>query len=680
MGSLASGVQRHFADSGPMNLRVRERMRARAGYGPPPATSRMGSLDAAATFEQGVRAYETLEFESARRFFARAAEQDPRSALAPAWLARISLLLRQNTAAGQAADQASRLVTPETSDIDRRYIAAVSAETRRDFVAAEDQYRELTERHRDEPGWFTELASFQDRRTETARAITTYREVLKLDGGLARPHLELCRLYNRLNEPASAKTEGDAALSAYRSLGDQSGEAQALMCLTDMLRLGNDAQRIEARRNAEAAVRIFEALGYGYNLARAQYYIALATEAQGQWADAAAAYEQSLASARLAGNVVLEPLDLMNLGAMNEILGSHSRAIDHYQQSQNLFQKLGDDQRAAQNQANIAAILIEYGGKPEEGLRNLQNALAVFRKLGDKNWEVFAAKVTAASYRSAGRHEDAERELNRAIALAKERNMDREIPALTIDLGLSRFEMSDYAGAETLLRRALGDGSGKSNASARIHLGLVHVRLGQFEAAGAEFDQAARDIQTRADTGFLPVLLSALGTLAYESGRRAEARTHFGKAAALWTDDLPDPASVEARASLGLLDALDGAPARARTAVQSSLEQAQKTGPFSLEARCRVYLARIEVGQHRADEALSVLNTITPEREEALGTELRAQVHYWRGQALSARGDSAGSRSEDSTARQLAQQLRASVPEPYRSSFSARPDIRMLIE
>ena len=66
------------------------------------------------------------------------------------------------------------------------------------------------------------------------------------------------------------------------------------------------------------------------------------------------------------------------------------------------------------NRANRGFLLVEYGGTPEEGLRDLENALAVFRKLGDKNFEVFCLKVIGAYYRYAGRYTDTERELNRA--------------------------------------------------------------------------------------------------------------------------------------------------------------------------------------------------------------------------------------------------------------------------
>ena len=48
-----------------------------------------------------------------------------------------------------------------------------------------------------------------------------------------------------------------------------------------------------------------------------------------------------------------------------------------------------------------------------QALRDMQNALAVFQKLGDRNFEAFCLQLIAVYYRQAGRHADAERELNR---------------------------------------------------------------------------------------------------------------------------------------------------------------------------------------------------------------------------------------------------------------------------
>jgi tetratricopeptide (TPR) repeat protein len=553
------------------------------------------------------------------------------------------------------------------------FAAAVQLEASRDYANALARYRQLAAHSRDDDQWQMELGAFHYRRGAWSDGVLTYRGVLGLDNRYARPHLELCRLYNRLNEGAKAKEEGDAALSAYRAMSDSRGEAQAMMCLTDMLRVGTDQQRIDAKDNAERAIDIFQRLHDEYNLARAHYYIGLALDALGRPFDAIDAYERSLSTARSAGNSALEPLALMNNGVLHVRVGDYEKALLSYQQSQKLFEEAGDQQRAAQSLADVAAIKIEFGGQAEEGVRDLQNARAVFERNNDKNWELFAAKVMAAAHRYAGRHEDAERELNRAITLAKSWQMSRETPGLAIDLALSRIEVNDYPKAKDLLKEALGDGSGKDAPYAQIVLASTEARLGQLESARAALESAAGGIKARGALDLLPELHEAWGEYGLMSGQPAEARAHFSTAAALWKNALPSPASVAARANLGLLDALDGR-AHGRSDAQASLIKARQIGAQSLIARCRISLARIDLKERLFPEALE-LTTLT-QSDEVFGPEFLAELHFWHGEALKATGDVEGANREKILARQLLDRVSALLPTADRAGFMVRPDIR----
>jgi tetratricopeptide (TPR) repeat protein len=289
--------------------------------------------------------------------------------------------------------------------------------------------------------------------------------------------------------------------------------------------------------------------------------------------------------------------------------------------------------------------------------------------------------VTAAYHRAAGRQADAERELNRALAIAKERDLNDDIASLTLDLARSRFEASDYTAARELLVRALGDGSGPKSPEARIRLAFVLSRIGDFAAADSELKRAAAELEQGRDRWLLPLLHMALGGLAYEMSRLSDARRHFRDAVALEEGDLPDPdgAIVEARALLGLLDALEGRPEAGRAAVEASLAQARRMGRYSLEARMRLYLARIDVGLRRYDDALLTLRDIPADRDRIIGPELQAHVHYWRSRALTGRGDAAAARSERDLARRLIEQILTALPEAYRDSFASRPDIHTLL-
>jgi len=395
--------------------------------------------------------------------------------------------------------------------------------------------------------------------------------------------------------------------------------------------LGSAEDVQASRRNADAALAIFEGTGYPYNRSRALNYVALAAGAQRRFGDAVTLWERSLTAAREVGNEALQPLVLMNLAVADVRLGNRSQAVDYYQQSAKRFEALGQDQRAAELQANAGAIVIENGENPEQGLRDVQNALAVSRKLGNPSFEVLGAQLTAVYYRNTGRQGDAERELNRAIALARERDLKDKVAALTTDLARSRIERGDYAAARTLLTQAIAEASGGDQTNARIRLGQTLVRLRDFDGASREFAQAEADLKGGSDAELLPVLETAMGELAYESGQRPVARTHFLKSAALWTDSFPDAASVEARAFLGAIDAMDGRVEPGIAQLRTALDRATKMARLSLQARCNIFLAQIAITRQRWDDAVNALNQIPADDvTRTIGAALRADVETLR--------------------------------------------------
>ena len=585
IATLSADIETHFLRSGTRRAYLASVVRRIAGRAPSAPLPRMRSLDASAAFERGIDAYEQQEYSAALASFAMAAELDSLNPLPLAWQSRVARMMRRSDEMAEAAEAAARLLTDQSSALDRLFVDAVATEARRDTGAAEALYRELATRAADEPRWRLELAGFLDRELRPAEAITTYHDALALDGRLARPHLELCRLYNP-NELASAREHGELALAAYRALGGRAGEAQARWCLADILRVGDADEVMEARRHADTALGIVEGLGYDYNLGRARYYVALVAAFQGNLPEAASELERALALSRTVGNRELEPLLLMNLGVAQMLLGNRAQAADYYAAGAKLFEALGNQRRAAEQQANGAALRIEFGNQPALALRDMQNALAVVQELGDKNFEAFCRQVIAAYYRQIGQHANAERELNLANAILLERNIEDDIASVTVDQARSKIELGEYPAAMILLKEVLGDGTGPQAAAARIHLARLLARLGDTGAAASQLETASADV-SEGDELF-PLLLLARGEVAYEAGRPSEAQSEFARAAALWTGELPDVASVEAQALVGFFDAGAGSVTEGTVAIEASLKQAEAMERMSLEARRRL--------------------------------------------------------------------------------------------
>jgi serine/threonine protein kinase/Tfp pilus assembly protein PilF len=635
----------------------------------------VGSLDAADAFEQGLGQYEELEISTSASSFERASQADPLSPLPVAWRSRVARLMRRDVEAVQLAREAVSRLSTETSESARHFVEAVAAESNRDPAAAEAHYRALVDLHSDDPDFLGELAAFHDRRGANDEAVRTYLQALDLAGRRVRPHVELCRLYVRLNNPTAARQHGETALTAFRAIGASAGEAQALFCLTETLRRGSESDRAAALENAQAALKVLAPLQYRDNLARAHHYVALAFEAQGRLDDASKAWSQALPIARDTNNLLATTV-LMNLGATSEKLGRRSQAIEFLRQSASGFEELGDQNRAAQNQFNIGTILVQYGGGWKEGLKDVQSALPVFVEYRDVNFQVAAKQVIATYNRYAGRRSTAASELSQALALAQKADLDSEVATTQIRRAQLLLEDGDYESARMLLTDAMGQASRRDGIEARIVLARSLLRQGQIQAA-AESLQAARDLLgDSVDAGLLPPLHAVSGELAYEMGSAADARQHFRAAAAFLTEELEDPDGALARADLGMLDAEEGRYDTGRESIRRTLETARRMGHISLEARCRLYLARVALLEGKASDALAELEMVPPDDpERAIDRELRAHVHYWMGEVLKARGDHQSAASQREAALKIVETLAMRLPESTRDAFRNRPDL-----
>ena len=667
MAALADPVQAHFKVNGPGR-----------SYGRRPVSARFRNLDAARAFEEGLDAYQQLEYAAALDAFQRAASLDDQNALAHAWAGRLQLLTYRSNEAAGSSQRAKQLVSADTPAIDGTFIDAVLAETRGDFVLAEQQYRRLVSAWPDDAAARAELAEFLRRRDRNQQAVEAYHDVLRLDAGYAWAYVQLCQLYTRLGDYPVAETNAQTAAERYRSAGSRSGEAQALLCLGEAQRDQGGPRLAEARRNAATARGFFESLNQPYNLSRAAQYQGVVEWGDGKFPEAGRFFEEAVTKSRAVGNRSTEGLALMNLGATQRQLGHPAAAIAYLRQSRGVFEAIGIERRAAEAEMNMAGLQVEYGIDQSDAVRRLANARTTLEKLGYVDFQVDAMDFEAASLRQAGRLTEARRELVAALSIAREKQLTRQAAVITIGIAQTDLLLNDYESARKSLEELLARSTEKS-LDARIALGTAYTRLGEFDAARAQLEGALADAATQPAQFTAPVR-AALGELAYESGKLTDAREQFAKAAALWTDDVPDAAAVEARSFVGFLDGSARKDPKAMTLIQASIERAKMMGRLDLEIRCRLHLAQLEIRDRRYADALATLDGIPLEGAPGVGPERQAQVRYWRSRALAGRGDPDGAASEAARARKLIVDLQTSLPAAGRDRFASRSDIRPLIQ
>jgi tetratricopeptide (TPR) repeat protein len=641
----------------------------------PMPKARFRTLDAARALEEGVTAYEEGELDAARTAFELAAREAPNHPLPAAWLSRVARVLGDRDSAEQAAATAARLIDAATLPSDRIFVTAVTAEARRDRATALERYEALVDMFPDDPAWLMERAAFTDREGDTAAAVALYHDVLAKDAGLARAHLQLCRLYNstRMNEAELARKHGELARAAYVSLGAVSGEAQALLCLVDILRVGDASQRAEARVFAARASTIFNSLVWPFNQARAYHYAAMAAQ-RDDLAKAAALWEIALTRARSVRYGALEAAVLTNLGGIYHEMGDRARAAKYYAESFRLNETRGDERGAASSQANAGALMIQSGANPELGRRHLLTALMVFIRLQDRNFEMYCRKNLAEYYRHVGDYNGAERELNLAETIASQYGFKDDAPDLALERARLRLAVGDYIGAREAFQRALRYGAGPIG-EMRLGLGRVQTLLGDFDGARSTLASVAADLASGGREDLRRQLSVTLGILAYESNHVADAAREFRRAT-LGGVDVQDPEVAEAFGYAGLLDALDGRRAVGYSAVQRCIADARRMRRVSLEFMCRVHLARMDLV---AGSSRGAGEIFAGPDSGALSPEVQASVHYWKARVHELRGEATQARSEDQAARKIVTKLLASVPSANQSGFRSRPEIRRIL-
>jgi tetratricopeptide (TPR) repeat protein len=668
---LSDVVQRHFEANGPGRPFARR-----------PASARFGNLDAARAFEEGINGYERLDYTSALTALQQSASIDAQHAMTHAWLSRILFVLSQRNEAVAAALKARQLVTSDTPTVDSLFIEAVLAESQGDAPAAEERYRELVEREPDDVELRVELADFLKRQGQNQPAIVAYQDAHRLDPGYARLHVDLCQIQVRLGDYPLAEQQARMALDKFRTTGHRGGEAQALLCLGDAQAAQGGADRLsEARRNIESARAIFESSGDEYGLSRVYQYLGLVAFDERHYTEAAGYFEQALSQSQKLGNRLTEGNALMNLGVTFEMLGQRGRVLDYYQQARAFYERNGDAARAAEQEANAAALLIDYGSGQEAAIRRLLNARSTFEKLGNVDFHVITIEMEGASALHAGRHEAARRELRRALSLARERQRGNRAVFVSLRLAESYFMTAEYETARALLEETAATPEGRSELAIPIALGRTYARLGDLDGARERLVRALADVEENGQLWLAPPALVALGEVEAESGYLRDALDRFRKASDYWIDMLPHAASVEARCHAAALESGGGrSPQPSLAAVAAGTAQALSMGRLYTEALCRLDGARLHLAGGRTSEALAAVDGIPLAGERTVGLELQARAHYWRSRALAAHGERDKAHTEAEQARQRIGEVEAALPVSSRGPFRARPGIREMTE
>ena len=368
----------------------------------------------------------------------------------------------------------------------------------------------------------------------------------------------------------------------------------------------------------------------------------------------------------------------MNLGVASEALGRRQQSLAYYEQSVALSEAIGDEREAARAQVNAAAILVEYGPSPDDGVRRVQSALTVFRKIGDKSFEVLGLRVLGAYYRNGGRTKEAEQSFDQALSIARERGLEDDAVGIRLDIARTQLAQGRYADALTALEAVAREPRSRDSTHAKVLVGVALARLGDATGAEESFAQASQDVDTSGDASLAPLLRLSRGELALEQGDRTRALAFFRQAAVVQGDEPPDASAVAAAAYRDWLSAGAGGR-RSREPLGDTVARAAVLKRASLEGLCRVLQARLQLDGGDSTAALTTLE-LDRSVEAGLDAETAAAVHAARAAAFARQGETARVEAARAEIRRVIGTLTQGLPEPARASFQRRPSIAALVQ
>jgi predicted ATPase len=233
-----------------------------------------------------------------------------------------------------------------------------------------------------------------------AKALLARAEVEQRDGGLAAAHatldealaafrslgdrrgeaealrqLGMTRLFQRAYKEAEASTQ--EALSNFCELDDRRGEAWALQNLAWVAYLSGRVTEAELRIDQSAAT--FAELGDQAGLAWANGLLAFTRFHQGHLAEAEQLAEHMLPDAHERGDRFGEAMMLLLTGLVRLWSGRTTLAVERADEARVLFSRIGDSLGQGQAEATYGRAMVA-SGRVEEGLRNLEDALARSRR------------------------------------------------------------------------------------------------------------------------------------------------------------------------------------------------------------------------------------------------------------------------------------------------------------
>jgi len=638
------------------------------------------TAEAKSFYDQGLTALRAATYFQASKTLKQSVTLDSQYAPAHARLAEAYLEIGNTEQAKDELLAANSLAGKRgLATIDKLQLDAIDATARHDFVSSIGTYQKVVSQTTgaEQANAYVDLGRAYARNEQQDKAIENYLEATKLDAQSAGTFLNLGIAYSKKRDVPNAEASFQRAEKIYQILTNNEGLLEVVFQRGVLF--AGAGKLPEAKAEFQKVLDALKTQENNYQLTRTELQLALVYRDEGNLERAQEFATDAIRVAQMSDIKYVATNGLIDVGLVLMNKGDFDGARNYYQQALDLARR--DNARVAEMRAHLSFGRLYYQQSDNDAaISEARTALDFYKPAGYVRETSIALTLLGRAYQDKGEDET-------ALHLFQEQSELVKRAGDQLGLGDSHMSLANLVGvnqekytdalAHLDEKLKIDEAAGRNMAADQMNRGKFLWQLGRYDEARAALD-AAFEIANKKEAQIKTVLAWVhliRGQIALSQNQNPEAKKEAQLALDL-SEKFPDVA-LQAKATIGLAQALSGATAEGRKLCEEAVAIAQ-----GLKSRPLVTGAQL---------ALAEALLLNKDNSAALQTATDAQKIFgqsgqkdseWRALLIAARasdaaGDKSAARDYASRADAACSALQQIWGANSYESYLRRPDIQI---
>jgi len=635
-------------------------------------------------YDAGTDAMREGSYYQASKALEQAVKSDDEFALAHAGLAEAWSELDYSERAKDELLRVGALVPDRSvlSQVDARYLDAITSTVTRDYTRAVNSYREIARLVPDKPQVYVDLGRAYEKNEEIKKSIDSYVQATNRDPQYATAYLRVGYLYGRQQDLASATAAFDKAATLYQGFGNIEGQTEVHYQRGFLF--NNLSKAADSRTELERALEMARTTGNLYQQAKTLLKLADVAIEAGDVAQAEAFARQGIELAQANGIDYLTERGLIDLGNVFMASSDYNQADQLFKQSLELAQRHKGMRNMARARLSLGSLRTSQGNA-DEAVGYIEQALPFYQQGGYRKETSTALTLLARANKKKGNYDAALKVYQQQLEAAGQVSDQSQIALTHQEIGLLLVRQEYYTEAIPhfdecyALYKSLGVQQSVENSL--MNRANALWQLGRYEEARASFDQASAIVKEHvaSDNRQAASIYLFEAGMALSQRRFPEAQAKSRQVLELAGEKYKEIAT-RAKYTSGLAQAFSGARQKGKALCEEAVNAAQQDqreiDPWLLS---QALLAFAEASLEDGDATAAETNAL---RAQEIFARLNSLDSGWRALLIAGRaslraGNREAAQERFTNASNLLSQLQQRIGAEAFNTYLARPDITL---